>query len=142
MRGGARAGARGEMKVADEKFTFSLGASGDATVDGWEDLLLWLAKERAKWSWLVPGEGATDSHGWASNVHNQWTAMVNNTSAVRSQGQRIIEARTQLRPLASGPLIASETPDGQLVLEILESAGEAAAAFAYAFIKGAVTAGS
>jgi hypothetical protein len=128
--------------VAEEKFEFSLGADGDGAVDGWEGLLLWLAKERAKWTWLVPGDGATDAHGWASNIQNTWNVVVNNVTAIRDQGNPIEAARPHLQPLAAGPLLSSEVPDGALILEIREAAGDTAASFAFAFLKAAVNVGN
>ena len=128
---------QGELEVAEESFTFSLGPWGDATVQGWDGLERWLQQERAHWGWLVRGDGQTDAHGWAANVQNQWDNIVNGVANVRASGQPMDAAKPALQPLA-GPLLISESEDGALVLDIRESAGDVAGSFAYAFIKGGV----
>lgn len=126
----------------EETLTFSLGAHGDATVRGWDDLIRWVERERAKWAWLVPGDGRTDAHGIAQHVQNTWNGLVNGVSNVRAAGEPIANARPHLAVLSNGTIFNSESPDGAQVLEIMDSAGDAAAAFAYAFIRGSVTVGS
>lgn len=127
--------------MTKERFTFSLGVHDDATVDGWDGLDRWMEKERAHWAWLVRGDGKTDVHGWASAVQNQWDQMTNQVASIQNQGQEVEAAAPYLDPIAL-TLLTSTHPDGVRVLEIRESAGDLAAAFAYAFIKGGVTIGS
>lgn len=119
--------------VAEEKFTFSLGED-EVTVRGWDALERWLERERARWDWLVRGDGNTDAHNWASTVQSQWDNIINGVRNIRAAGQQIEATKPTLQPL-SAQLLTSETEDGALVLEIRESA---AASFAYALIKRAV----
>ena len=53
--------------MAEEGLTFSLG-DHEVAVTGWNELISWLEKERAKWAWLVAGDGYTDVHSIASAV--------------------------------------------------------------------------
>jgi hypothetical protein len=128
--------------VAEEKLEFSLGAHGDATVYGWDGLIRWVEKERAKWAWLVPGDGRTDVHSIASTVQNGFNGIMNGIASVRDSGQPLSNARDHLVILANGTLLPSESPDGALILDVREHAGDVAAAFAYAFIRQQVTFGS
>jgi hypothetical protein len=123
--------------VADDRFTFSLGADEiQVSVASWDELIRWLENERAQWTWLVRG-GETDlPMQWASNVQNQWDQILNNVRSYQSQNQQLNVAPGALQPLGpGGSLLASPTTQGVQVLDIRVSAGDVAGAFAYAFLK-------
>jgi Family of unknown function (DUF6161) len=124
--------------MTEEVFTFSLGPHGDATVSGWDGLERWIQSERAHWTWLVRSDPKTDAHNWASSVQSAWDNTLQGVKNIRAGGQPVSEAKRALAPLAGGLLIASDSEEGALVLGIRETAGDMAASFAYAFIKGGV----
>jgi hypothetical protein len=113
----------------------AVGRSGATVkVKSWDQLLQLMQKERAKWAWLVRGDGATDQHGWATNVQNQWDQLINNVSGNQAAQSPLAKAQAVLAPLSSS-LAASFEEDGALILEIREAVGDVAAAYAYAFLK-------
>lgn len=115
--------------------------SGGESLDfrTWDELIRWVDKERSNWEWLVPGDKTTDIQNWASTVRNQWNTIYNQLNHLQSGGSPLSAAVQHLAPLnQNGQLLVSTTRDGQLVLDIRETAGDAAAAFAYAFLKRAV----
>lgn len=126
----------------EEEALLSLGDAGEITVDGWDGLERWLERERAQWEWLVRGDGQTDAHNWATTVQGHWDNMMNAVRTVRAQGHEIGQVLPHLKQLVRGQLVTSTGPDGALILDIRASAGDNSASFAYAFLKGAATAGN
>lgn len=128
--------------MAEEDPSVSIDISADTriTFKDWESLLRWLEKERAKWDWLARGDGLTDAHNWSSAVQNHFDNIFNEIARLRREENSIATAAQPLSNFqASGQLIPSDSENGSLILDIRESAGAAAAAFAYAFLKKAVT---
>src|SRR4051812_41346468 len=123
--------------MASEPITFGVGSDGqNFTFTSWEELISWANRERANWEWLAPGDGRTDVNNWASTVRNQWNQISNQLVQLQGSGAALSAAVQHLAPVNhSGQLLVSDTRDGKLVLDIRTTAGEAAAAFAYAFLK-------
>ena len=113
-----------------EKLTFSIGVDGDITVRSFDELQKWLEKERAQWAWLVRGDKEIDRHNIATNTQNVWDNLITDVQAVRNNGQALTEARASLGPLVGQPLLVSTTEKGAAVLDIKETVGAPAAAFA------------
>jgi hypothetical protein len=114
---------------------FEIGQGFTIAVRDYEELREWMNREQEKWRWLVPNDGRTDRHGYANNVQTTWQRMAADLGTLTAQGRPIEEAQAVLRPLSGGPLIASETPDGIVVLDILKSAGDEAASFAAGILR-------
>lgn len=102
----------------------------------WDKLQKWFVSERAQWAWLVRGDGVTDLSGVSTHVQNNFDAIANTLGSLRSRDHPVSSAQEVLTNLdATGPIFCSEAPDGKLVLDIRERAGEVAGAYAYAFRK-------
>lgn len=120
-----------------EEFTFAVGPDQKVTVRSSEELQSWVEAERAQWSWLIRGDVATDgNHNIASAVQNEWDSLINELQHQRNRGQPLSDAIHQLNSFGNESRLVSTTKKGTAVLDILEAAGPAAAAFAYGFITG------
>ncbi|MXP30137.1 hypothetical protein GRI58_15110 [Porphyrobacter algicida] len=117
--------------MATEELTFSIGPDGKVTVRSFDELLRWIEKERASWSWLVRGDGSVDRHNIATNVQNNWDNIIANLHNLKNNGSSLIDATPHLSILSGHPLLVSTTKKGGTVLDIREAAGDQAAAFAY-----------
>ncbi len=118
-----------------ETLTFSIGEDGDVTVRSFDELLKWIEKERSEWAWMVPGDPRTDRYGLAGELQGQWNTVLSNIQQLKAQGQTLDYAKQFLAPLSSGLIMVSTTADGASVLDIRQSAGEAAAMAAFGFIR-------
>lgn len=120
-----------------EEFTFAVSPDQKVTVRSSEELQSWVEAERAQWSWLIRGDVATDgNHNIASAVQNEWDSLINELQHQRNRGQPLSDAIHQLNSFSNESRLVSTTKKGTAVLDILEAAGPAAAAFAYGFITG------
>jgi len=125
--------------VAEGRYSFEIGKDGSVEVDGWEELVSWLEKERAHWDWLARGAETDLPNQWATNVQNQWDGILNDIRSYQNQNQELSVANGAMQPLGpGGQLLVSTSADGIQVLDIRASCGDVAGAFSYAFLKGAV----
>lgn len=122
-----------------KEFKFAVGDENQIVeVDNWDELEKWMTAERAHWDWLVRGS-PTDEQNWSTTVQNHWDNMFNVLNQYRSGATSISAAANFLTPLMpGGQLLTSTIPDGRLVLDIRATAGDVAAANAYAFLKRAL----
>lgn len=128
--------ARGQSMA--EELTFSIGPDGDVTVRSYDELQQWLERERAQWDWLARGNAETDRYGVATTIQNEWDGVIANTANLRNESRPLQDAVGHLGPFSSGPLLVSTTVDGAAVLDIRETVGVAAAAFAAGFARAQV----
>lgn len=124
--------------MANEHLTITLSSNETAAFADWQTLEDWLGRERAQWAWLMRGDPKTDSHNWATNVQGAWENTIQGVRNIMNSGSPVSEAGRALSQLTSGNLITSDSLEGDLVLQIRETAGDTAAAFAYALLKGGV----
>lgn len=125
--------------MAQELLSFKIGDGFEAEFLDWDSLIEWIGKERAQWDWLSRGDGFAGAHSWASAAANQWEGILTSARQFRAQAQPIARASEILHPLVQQDIFTSFSEKGKLVLDVRESAGDIAAAFAYAFMKHAVT---
>lgn len=124
--------------MAEDTFGFGVGKENrPVTVRGWDGLFAWLQRERAHWDWLERG-GETDlPNNLATNVLNRWDQIFSSLHQLKNQGYQVNQAVNDLQHIGPhGQLLVSTSTNGAQVLDIRESAGDLAGAFAYAFLLG------
>jgi hypothetical protein len=101
-------------------------------VTSWQYLIDWLANERAKWDWLFNLSDTPNNVG--RSFQNIWNDMIGACANQRDRSQDVRFAQNQLTPLTGGNVLYSGSRDGELVFDILQSAGDREAAAAAALL--------
>lgn len=120
--------------MPDENLTFAIGPDSEITVRSYPELIRWLDNERAKWSWLNPGDPDANRHNTAANVQGAWDNLYAAVTSEHNHGHALSEARAHLQNLVGGHILVSTTPDGAMVLDVLRSTSVRSAAFAAGFV--------
>lgn len=120
--------------MSDEKLTFPIGTGSEITVRSYPELLRWMDNERAKWSWLNPGDEDANRHNVAASVQIGWDQLFAEVTQQFNTGQPMFQALGALGRLTGGHLLVSTTADGALIIDILRSNGVRTAAFAFGFL--------
>lgn len=102
------------------------------TIENYDDLLTFIANERAKWSWVGNGGiGALQGH-----VQGQTAELNNQVVQHREQGQPLSMAVNLVQARFAAQLLYSGSRQGISVLNIRSALGDAAAEAAYGLARG------
>ena len=114
--------------------------SGPTEFRTWEHLRKWVRSEGAYWEWLRDTQ-RTYNPGSISSVVNAFDSIEGHIETYRTAGHSMDVMRSMIEEnfsRSTGSLRLSTSEVGALILDIKDAAGEAAAAFAYAYHLGAV----
>lgn len=125
--------------MVEEPITIRLGTELEQQFRSWSALQAWVRRERAHWEWLRDGE-RTYNPGSISNIVDAFDEIERIAETCQREDRSLNEIKAHVEDAfsATGTLRLATSEVGAALLDVRAAAGDAAAAFAYAFHLGRV----